>query len=121
MRHCKHCGLNSSETEFYALTYGSCKTCHNRITLKNYWKNRDSRIARQVIYNKAKKWNNANPEKVKAQGLVRQYVHTGRIKKPSKCEKCGKDARLDGHHSDYAKKLEVMWLCRKCHSGIRHS
>ncbi len=119
MRHCRHCGRNSSETEFYALTYGSCKTCHNRITLENYWRNRDARIARMVAYNKTAKYHKVHPDRHRANTLLNYHIRTGAIKKPCQCEKCGKDTRLDGHHPDYTKKLEVAWLCRKCHSGIR--
>lgn len=37
------------------------------------------------------------------------------------CADCGgsQDRPLDGHHDDYSKPLEVIWLCRSCHS-IRH-
>lgn len=36
---------------------------------------------------------------------------------PSKfCEDCKKVTRLQAHHEDYTKALEVKWLCWKCHS-----
>lgn len=54
------------------------------------------------------------PKKVKAQRQLQNAVKRGRIiKKP--CEKCG-DTKSQGHHCDYNKPFEVMWLCQKHHS-----
>lgn len=35
------------------------------------------------------------------------------------CEVCA-HPKSDGHHDDYAKPLEVRWLCRSCHK-LHHS
>lgn len=37
---------------------------------------------------------------------------------PEACSWCGKAAKLVKHHPDYAKPLEVVWLCRVCHAAI---
>jgi hypothetical protein len=44
----------------------------------------------------------------------------GDIVTPEACSKCGAtDCRIDGHHADYTKPLEVEWLCPRCH-GAKH-
>jgi ribosomal protein S27AE len=50
-----------------------------------------------------------------AQALVWREIDAGRMTKPETCSECGKGGLVDGHHDDYAKPLEVRWLCRWCH------
>lgn len=42
----------------------------------------------------------------------------GRVLRPTRCEGCGEQCKPQGHHHDYNKRLEVTWLCRKCHYGL---
>ena len=66
-----------------------------------------------------KKWIEANEEKRAAHILLNNAIRDGRAVKPEACGDCGKtDCRIEGHHDDYAKPLEVKWLCRECH--LRH-
>jgi hypothetical protein len=46
---------------------------------------------------------------------VTYAVKTGKMVKPLYCERCSSFGRLDGHHKDYSKPLQVEWLCRSCH------
>ena len=34
---------------------------------------------------------------------------------PRICSKCGSSDKVCGHHKDYEKPLEVVWLCNSCH------
>lgn len=56
-----------------------------------------------------------HPEKFAAGKAIRQAVRRGQIIKPDHCENCGLICNPEGHHHDYSKKLEVIWLCRGCH------
>jgi hypothetical protein len=35
--------------------------------------------------------------------------------RPQHCSACGVECKPQGHHPDYSKPLEVVWLCRPCH------
>jgi hypothetical protein len=48
------------------------------------------------------------------------YVKNGTIKRPSWCQLCGKECKPHGHHTDYDKPLEVIWLCHSCHRDLHN-
>ncbi|GJQ27825.1 MAG: hypothetical protein HBSAPP02_28570 [Phycisphaerae bacterium] len=51
-----------------------------------------------------------------AQSLLRYYVKTGLIVRPTRCEGCGAtDRRIEAAHFNYDEPLRVRWLCRSCH------
>ena len=53
-----------------------------------------------------------------AKYLVDKAYSKGLIIKPPFCEQCEEDKPLDKHHSDYSNPLEIIWLCRKCHTRL---
>lgn len=58
--------------------------------------------------------------KGKAREKLKKAIKTGFIVRPVNCEKCGKiKKRIIGHHTDYSKPLDVIWLCASCH-GYEH-
>lgn len=65
-----------------------------------------------------------NPDyqfKRRARTAVNHAVRDGRLTNPGKCSKCGKEGYSEAHHEDYSKKLDVVWVCKKCHMEIHHS
>lgn len=50
-----------------------------------------------------------------AHEILRGALKMGILKRPTNCSVCGKGGRIEGHHKDYTKPLEVDWLCKKCH------
>lgn len=62
------------------------------------------------------KWNNENKEKRMAQGRLNYAVKIGKmIRDP--CINCG-NKKSHGHHLDYARPLDVIWLCSACHKNV---
>jgi hypothetical protein len=67
-----------------------------------------------AAYNRS--WQEKNRDKRVAHGLVEYALLCGRLtRKP--CEICG-EARVDGHHEDYSRPLEVRWLCKLHHRQV---
>lgn len=64
-----------------------------------------------------KAWIVRNPKKRKAHIVVGNAVRAGKLLK-SPCQDCG-NFTVEAHHPNYDKPLEVVWLCRSCHS-LRH-
>ncbi len=53
-----------------------------------------------------------------ARNKLRYAVRLGKIMKAEFCEKCLEKRKLHGHHEDYSKPLEVIWVCNYCHKEI---
>lgn len=61
-------------------------------------------------------YNQNHPARRKAVNAVNNAVRDGQLIKPKNCQCCGIEAkRIEGHHCDYNKPLDVMWLCDPCH------
>lgn len=59
------------------------------------------------------------PEKRRARQCVRNAVKKGLLIRPTTCSECKCEAQfIEAHHADYSKPLEVVWLCKPCHSEV---
>jgi hypothetical protein len=75
-------------------------------------KRKKEREAERIRHNN---WNHAHPERVKAHAALRYAVRKGKVAKPETCSRCGSRDWIQGHHADYSKPLDVIWLCNPCH------
>lgn len=60
------------------------------------------------------------PEKYRARTALINAVRLGKIYRPPECSRCLKSGRVQGHHFDYSRPLDVIWLCQKCHTREHH-
>ena len=104
-----------------------CRECGKKARLQRYYKRHEHFLEmRKKYFQKHKEEHYARtlknhelyPEKNKARIMVRDAVKSGKLQKLP-CEICETTIKVHGHHPDYSKPLEVVWLCVK-HHGERH-
>jgi hypothetical protein len=141
LRFCNICGCTNEETRFYNGVTSRCTECHKKCVRKNraenieYYREYDAkrfqeqpeRRAKNEEYNKSprgrelkkgytKKWLALNQVKRRAHIKVGNAVRDGKLEKATACQVCGAtERRLHGHHHDYSKPLDVVWVCPPCH------
>lgn len=80
---------------------------------KEYYQANSEAIKSSMI-----EWADDNPEKVVAQNALKVQIRNGSIIRPELCSACGNTGVMAGHHKDYTKPLEIIWLCRSCHKRV---
>ena len=89
-----------------------CRFCYRLIAKNSYYRHLENNRKMKVISNK--KALKLYPEKVNARKLLRYAIRLGLLKQRP-CAICG-SVKSQGHHEDYSKPLEVIWLCQLHHS-----
>jgi len=131
MKVCTNCGLPKTPEDYYPMTPNQCKECvrervrENRLSKLEYYREYDikrSKLSHRKDLNSSvvSNYRLSHPERYRAHTAVNNAVRDGRIHKPGYCTRCGRgDKVIHAHHHDYAKPLEVEWLCVVCHSEER--
>lgn len=97
-----------------------CKDCMDAAVKKwqlktgYLWKSETTEYFRRYQREWARKHPRPHSYKYTARAAVARALKRGSlIRKP--CEKCGSKDRIQAHHPDYSKPLQVKWLCKKHH------
>jgi len=77
----------------------------------------DKKVIRSAItFNSANGAVFDSAQKDKTRRTTKQYVKSGKLVKPRKCELCGRvNTSLNTHHIDYSNPENIKWLCFYCH------
>ena len=92
-----------------------CRRC-NTERVKIYRKGSEAkRVLSRIRIRQQEKF----PEKFKARNIFQSALRNSLILKPEHCSKVGcYNKRIHGHHPDYSKPLEVIWLCPLHHTQL---
>lgn len=137
MKPCMKCGLVLELDQFYKHPQmgdghlNKCKDCTRADVAANYARRREQyakyerrrfqhpdRKAKVAVYRQNLR--RANPLKAKAWNAVSNAIRDGRLTRPPACSVCGKVGKVQAHHHDYSKPLDVIWECFKCHREREH-
>ncbi len=86
---------------------------YKKLSKKSYIKNKVRIFEYHDNYRKD------NPEKIFAYSKVAQAIRQKKLKRQP-CEVCGSTVRINAHHDDYSKPLEVRWLCPQHHMELHN-
>lgn len=112
LKQCFKCGKDKPHAEFYrhpqmADGYlGKCKDC-TREDVRENWKN-NAETLRQTDLMRRKLQKQANTTASNA-------IRDGKLTVAAACHYCGDTGKLEGHHWNYYRPLDVTWLCKRCH------
>lgn len=105
----------------------ACKDCCKARDRARYAGEKERRAERQREYMKTPEgaaarakamntWRSKNKKKMSAHNKVNKAIMRGNLVAAASCEQCGSADRIEGHHDDYDKPLDVRWLCYNCHA-----
>ncbi len=127
-KECFKCGTRKSLTEFYKHPQmkdgrvNKCKECNkvdvreNRQANIDYYRAYDRERGCRQPADYGKHYKRNNPIAAGARQMVGNAIRDKRLKKEKRCAECKISQRtLHAHHDDYAKPLDVRWLCLPCH------
>jgi ribosomal protein S27AE len=127
MKTCNKCNEEKDDDRFYKRGSGyrkECKDCHKArhysYMQTELGKEAHSKANRKYYkmaptkrYLINKEYRKRNPRKQRAHEVIAYQVRLGNIKKEN-CEKCSNE-KVQAHHDDYSKPLNIRWLCSSCH------
>ena len=124
MKRCFKCKKDKDYSEFVKDKnqkdghYTYCKDCSGLL-----FKKHSQSLSYKKRHNKQSgEWEKRNRIAKRAHRIVRKAKQTGKLLKPKNCSLCLQiKKRIEAHHSDYLRPLDVIWLCPRCHHKINET
>jgi ribosomal protein S27AE len=127
MKRCPRCEETKPETEFHKAVkradglYAYCKPCSRERV--HEWESSHSEARRAACRRREQRHpgrkRRGTPEQESARRAVKIELKHGRLARPTECPSCGRsDSKVHAHHDDYAKPLDIEWLCARCHGRL---
>lgn len=107
----------SNKIKYYRDYDKSRASDEKRVASTRRYRSSDKAKAAHVKRNA--RYRERNSEKYNAHKKLTAAVDCGRITRPTKCSDCGSFGKVEAHHEDYSRPLDVLWLCGPCHR-LRH-
>lgn len=92
--------------------YGPEKSAKQRAYIH---KLRQTPEGREMIRGWYKTYNDKSAGKLAARSILNNAIKAGKVSSPGECSICGESGPVEGHHEDYTKPLDVVWVCVACH------
>lgn len=127
---CAACRRDKPKTEFYKESSrpdgfsAYCSECCSRHRREKYAANLESSRAysraRYHLYGYDRSGANAASKIAHAaHEAVHRALRRGALVRPASCSSCiSRRGPIEGHHDDYSKRLDVIWLCSTCHKRM---
>lgn len=106
----------SENPEWMAKERKRCREKNKRLDFWGKYKKKLTKTKRAKLREIKERWRQNNPIARKAHMIAGNAKRSGRLK-PQPCAVCGNE-KVEMHHADYSKPLEVTWLCRKHHGEV---
>jgi hypothetical protein len=110
---CKECAKKDSDENFKRKLLDP----HWQIKERERQRKKEDRIRKDGLVKSYPKKIMTTAEKKSIYGEYTYALKSGKVK-PMPCQVCGKE-KTQGHHEDYSKPLDVVWLCTRHHAD-RH-
>lgn len=147
---CFKCNILKPLSDFYKHKkmgdghLNKCKSCTKKDThnhrednlerVREYDRNRPNKIERcekQKEYAKTEKGKDVSAkgrnnyrykyiDRYKAKVLFGNALRDGKVTRPDRCQHCNVECVQQGHHNDYSKPLDVVWVCVLCHTDFHN-
>lgn len=136
-KHCNTCDTTKPVGDFHGRAASNdglaakCKLCQraydrarlyapHRVAAREAYQQTDAfKASAQAA---AKRWKDVHPRRRAAHAAVAYAIRTGKLVRQA-CEVCGYTHKVEAHHDDYDKPLDVRWLCiphhKKRHMDLR--